>query len=357
MTNARVQRLRDVMDSKGLEALWIESEFNRRYLTGFTGSAGYVLITKDRAILLTDFRYMTQAPQQAVDFEVIEHAKVSDTLRGLLSDMNIKQLAFEQDHMTYVAYTTLAQELSPVELVPVSSIVEDIRMIKDAEELQIMREAAELADRTFSHILNYLKPGVSELDISLEMEFFMRKNGASATSFDTIIASGERSALPHGVASEKLLQPNELITMDFGAIYKGYCSDITRTVMLGAPSDKQKEIYNIVLESQLYALEHIRPGMTGREADALSRDIITKYGYGPNFGHSLGHGVGMEVHEFPRLAKTGDTVLTPGMVVTVEPGIYVPGFGGVRIEDDIIITETGIEIITHSTKDLLVLDV
>lgn len=357
MTNARVQRLRDVMDSKGLEALWIESEFNRRYLTGFTGSAGYVLITKDRAILLTDFRYMTQAPQQAVDFEVIEHAKVSDTLRGLLSDMNIKQLAFEQDHMTYVAYTTLAQELSPVELVPVSSIVEDIRMIKDAEELQIMREAADLADRTFSHILNYLKPGVSELDISLEMEFFMRKNGASSTSFDTIIASGERSALPHGVASEKLLQPNELITMDFGAIYKGYCSDITRTVMLGTPSDKQKEIYNIVLESQLYALEHIRPGMTGREADALSRDIITKYGYGPNFGHSLGHGVGMEVHEFPRLAKTGDTVLTPGMVVTVEPGIYVPGFGGVRIEDDIIITETGIEIITHSTKDLLVLDV
>lgn len=357
MTNARVQRLREVMDSKGLEALWIDSEYNRRYLTGFTGSAGYVLMTKDRAILLTDFRYMTQAPQQATGFEVIEHAKVSDTLRGLLADMNIKQLGFEQDHTTFAAYTALAQDLSPVELVPVSSIIEDIRMIKDAEEMQTMREAAALADRTFSHILNYLKPGVSEQDIALEMEFFMRKNGASGTSFDTIVASGERSALPHGVASEKLLQPNELITMDFGALYKGYCSDITRTVMLGAPSDKQKEIYDIVLEAQLYALEHIRPGMTGREADALSRDIISKYGYGPNFGHSLGHGVGMEIHEFPRLAKTGDTVLTPGMVVTVEPGIYIPGFGGVRIEDDIIITETGIEIITHSTKDLLVLDV
>lgn len=357
MSNARVQRLREAMNGIGLEAMWIASSFNRQYLTGFTGSAGYVLITKERAILLTDFRYMTQAPQQAQHFEVIEHAKVTDTLRDLLVQMNVKRLGFEQEHMSYAAYSSLTQDLDGIELIATSSLVEDIRMVKDEEEKQILREAAELADRTFAHILDFMKPGVSELDIALEMEIFMRKNGAASSSFDTIVASGERSALPHGVASSKLLQEHDLITLDFGALYKGYCSDITRTVMLGSPSDKQKEIYDIVLEAQLYALEHIKPGMTGREADALARDIITKYGYGPNFGHSLGHGLGMEVHEYPRLAKTGDLVLTPGMVVTVEPGIYVPGFGGVRIEDDIFITDSGIEIITHSTKDLLVLDV
>ncbi|MGZ9586140.1 M24 family metallopeptidase [Paenibacillus marinisediminis] len=356
MSNSRVQRLRAAMANNGLEAMWIASGINRRYMTGFTGSAGFVLITKDRAVLLTDFRYMTQAPQQAKDFEVVEHAKVSDTLKGLLSDMGIQKMGIEQEHMSYATFKELQQDLNPIELVGTSGLVEDIRMIKDEDELRIMREAADLADRTFSHILGYLKPGVSELDIALEMEFFMRKNGATSSSFDTIVASGERSALPHGVASDRIIQGNEFIKLDFGALYKGYCSDITRTVVLGKPSDKHKEIYNIVLESQLYALEHIRPEMTGREADALARDIITKHGYGPNFGHSLGHGLGMEVHESPRLSKAGDTVLTPGMTVTVEPGIYVPGFGGVRIEDDIVITENGIEIITHSTKDLLVLD-
>ncbi|WP_088548319.1 M24 family metallopeptidase [Paenibacillus aquistagni] len=357
MSNARVERLRKEMDERGLEAIWIASEINRRYMTGFTGSSGYVLITKDRAILLTDFRYMTQAPEQAAGFEVIQHGKVTDTLKELLHDNGIKTLAMEQDHVSYASFVQYQEELAPVELVPTSGIIENLRRIKDQSEIQILKEAAELADRTFSHILSYLKPGVSEMDIALEMEYFMRKNGATSSSFDTIVASGERSALPHGVASERIIKGNEFVKLDFGAYYKGYCSDITRTVFLGTPTDKHKEIYNIVLESQLHALEHIRPGMTGKEADALSRDIIEKHGYGPNFGHSLGHGIGMEIHESPNLAKTSDMVLAPGHVVTVEPGIYVPGFGGVRIEDDIVITENGIEIITHSTKELLLLDV
>ncbi|MCG7406289.1 Xaa-Pro peptidase family protein [Paenibacillus sp. ACRRX] len=356
MSNTRVQRLRKEMDQRGLESIWVASDINRRYLTGFTGSSGYVLITHERAILLTDFRYMTQAPEQSPDFEILEHAKVTDTLKSLLQELNISRLAFEQDHVTFAAYSNYAEELNPIELVPTSGLIEDLRMIKDEEELRVMRDAAALADRTFSHILNYLKPGVSEKDIALEMEYFMRKQGATSSSFDTIVASGERSALPHGVASDRIIKGNEFIKLDFGAYFQGYCSDITRTVVLGTPTDKHKEIYNIVLESQLYALEHIRPGMTGREADALARDIITRYGYGPNFGHSLGHGLGMEVHERPGLSKASDTVLTPGMTVTVEPGIYVPGFGGVRIEDDIVITENGIEIITQSTKDLLVLE-
>jgi Xaa-Pro aminopeptidase len=184
------------------------------------------------------------------------------------------------------------------------------------------------------------------------METFMRKGGASGPSFETIVASGERSALPHGVASERVIGTDEFVKLDFGAYYKGYCSDITRTVVVGRASDRHREIYNIVLEAQLYALAHIRPGMTGREADALSRDIIAKYGYGDRFGHSLGHGLGLEIHEAPRLSKLSDTILTPGMTVTVEPGIYLPGFGGVRIEDDIVITESGIKILTSSPKEL-----
>ncbi|MNI41830.1 putative peptidase [compost metagenome] len=229
-------------------------------------------------------------------------------------------------------------------------------MIKDARELQIMQEAADLADLTFSYILTKLRPGVSEHEIALEIEMFIRQNGGTSTSFESIVASGERSALPHGKASERILQTNEFVKLDFGAYYKGYCSDITRTVVLGQPSDKHKEIYDIVLEAQLTCLDQLKPGMKGSEGDALTRDVITRYGYGDYFGHGTGHGLGMEVHESPRLSKTDDTILKPGMVVTVEPGIYLPGFGGVRIEDDVVLTDTGIKILTHSTKDLLIID-
>lgn len=356
MSNHRVAKLREKLQQDGLSAMLIGSPINRRYLSGFTGSAGYVLITLNESYLLTDFRYMTQAPQQALGFKVVEHGtKVMETVKELLTSEDITSLGFEQDHVTYGVYTTYSEQLSPIQLVATSGLVEQLRMIKDAEELQVMQRAADLADKTFSHVLNILKPGKTEREIDLEMEMFMRKHGATASSFDTIVASGERSALPHGVASERVIQGNEFVTFDFGALLDGYCSDLTRTVALGSPDPKLKEIYNIVLEAQLHALEHIKPGMTGHEADALARDIIDRYGYGEYFGHSTGHGLGMEVHESPRLSKLSDDVLKPGMVVTVEPGIYLPGLGGVRIEDDIVITETGIQILTSSSKDYTVL--
>lgn len=196
---------------------------------------------------------------------------------------------------------------------------------------------------------------MKESDIALELEVFLRSGGAASSCFDTIVASGERSALPHGVASDRVIGSNEFVKLDFGALYRGYCSDITRTVAVGQVSDKHREIYDIVLEAQLHALEHIRPGMTGKQADALARDVIAKHGYGDRFGHSLGHGLGMEVHEQPSLSVRSDIVLVPGMVVTVEPGIYIPGFGGVRIEDDIVLTDDGIRILTSSTKQLITL--
>ncbi|WP_433946336.1 M24 family metallopeptidase [Paenibacillus sp. SN-8-1] len=356
MANKRVIKLRESLRQRNLEAVFITSAVNRRYLSGFTGSSGYVLITHQKAYLLTDFRYMTQAPQQAAGYEIVEHGvSVSETLKELLAAERISQVGFEQDDVVFSAYRKYEQELAPVQLVPVTGLVELLRVYKDDEELKVMKQAADLADRTFDYMLGILKPGVTELELALEMEFFMRKNGATSSSFDTIIASGERSALPHGVASERVLGNNEFVKMDFGALLNGYCSDITRTVVLGTPSDRHRQIYDIVLEAQLHTLEHLRPGMTGAEADALARDIITKCGYGEQFGHSTGHGLGMEVHESPRLSKLSDTILQPGMVVTVEPGIYLPGFGGVRIEDDVVITENGIRRLTESTKDFIVI--
>ncbi|SMF87677.1 Xaa-Pro aminopeptidase [Paenibacillus uliginis N3/975] len=356
MANKRVKQLREKLQSHGLSAMLVASPINRRYLTGFTGSAGYVLIIREQSYLLTDFRYMTQAPQQAAGFKVVEHgAKVMDTVKELLATEGITSLGFEQEHVTYAVFAAYTEQLKPVSLVPVSGLVEELRIFKDSEELKVMQRAADLADATFSHVLSIVETGKTEREIDLQMEMFMRSHGATSSSFDTIVASGERSALPHGVASERVIQGDEFITFDFGALLDGYCSDLTRTIAVGTPDPKLKEIYDIVLEAQLHALDHIKPGMTGREADALARDIITKYGYGDYFGHSTGHGLGMEVHESPRLSKLSDDVLKPGMVVTVEPGIYLPGLGGVRIEDDIVITETGIHILTSSSKEYTVL--
>lgn len=357
MQQARIERLRAVLQQQPCKALLITNATNRLYMTGFTGSSGMALITETKAYLLTDFRYMTQAPAQAAGYEVVEHApNPIETVKDLLTGQGITRVGFEQNDMTYGAYRNTAKALGEIELVATEGVVEQLRMIKDDSEIAVMQEAADLADRTFTHILNYLKPGAKETDIALEIEIFVRKHGAASTSFETIVASGERSALPHGKASDRIIQPNEFVKLDYGAYYNRYCSDITRTVVVGKPTDKHKEIYGIVLEAQMEALDKIRPGMTGKEADGIARSVIARYGYGDYFGHGTGHGLGMEVHEAPRLSKQGETVLTPGMTVTVEPGIYLPGFGGVRIEDDIVITDSGIKILTHSSKDLIVLD-
>ena len=238
---------------------------------------------------------------------------------------------------------------------PTSGIVEKLRLIKTDDEISILKDAVKIADDAFQHILGYIKPGVKEIDVSNELEFFMRKQGATSSSFDIIVASGYRSALPHGVASEKEIQSGELVTLDFGALYKGYCSDITRTVAVGEISDELKEIYDTVLQAQLKGMEGIKAGITGKEADALTRDYIKEKGYGEYFGHSTGHGLGLDVHEGPGLSFRSEVPLEERMVVTVEPGIYVPNVGGCRIEDDTIVTTTGNERLSQSTKELITL--
>lgn len=352
----RLKKLRDQLGTQAIDGILVLKPENRRYLSGFTGSAGYLLITAQEAVLITDFRYTQQAKEQAPHFRIVEHgSSVQETIRAELETLRVKRLAFEKDYLTYALFAAYSEKFSPVELVPTEGLVEKIRAIKDQQEIETIRKACEIADGAFSHILGILKPGISERDVALELEIFMRRQGAQSSSFDIIVASGARSSLPHGVASDKILQKGDFVKMDFGAMYDGYCSDITRTVVLGGPNEKQKEIYDIVLEAQMLALNNLKPGMTGKEADALARDLIRGKGYGDKFGHSLGHGLGLYIHEDPRLSALSDDRLEPGMVVTVEPGIYLPGFGGVRIEDDVVITSAGIEILTHSEKNLLIL--
>ena len=231
-----------------------------------------------------------------------------------------------------------------------------MRKVKDEQEIAAIREAIKITDHAFNTIIEKIKPGTAEEDIAVELEFLLRKLGASGKSFDFIIASGWRSALPHGVATEKRIAKNEFIVLDFGAIYKRYCSDLTRTVFVGEPSAKHVEIYNIVLEAQLAAIDRLKPGMSGKEVDSIARDIIKKKGYGDYFGHGLGHSVGLEIHEEPRLSPREEKIIEPGMIITVEPGIYIPNWGGVRIEDIVLVTKNGVEVLTQAQKQFIIID-
>lgn len=349
----RITKLRDLLEEKKLDAILVTNPINRRYISGFTGTAGVAIISQDATRFITDFRYIEQANEQAKHFTIVEHKSgIESEIKNQLNELNIKHLGFEKDDVSYASFERYEKSLE-VNLIPVSGLIEKIRLIKTPGELKILKRAGEIADAAYKHIQGYIKPNVKEIEIANELEFFMRKQGATSSSFDMIVASGYRSALPHGVASEKEIQSGELVTMDYGALYNGYCSDITRTVAVGQISDELKMVYDTVLEAQLRGVNGIKPGMTGKEADALTRDYITEKGFGEYFGHSTGHGLGLEVHEEPRLSHLSETVLEPGMVVTVEPGIYIPGVGGCRIEDDIVITETGNERLTNASKNFI----
>ncbi|MBY0124340.1 Xaa-Pro peptidase family protein [Bacillus sp. S/N-304-OC-R1] len=353
----RLQKLRESFETLGIDAMLITNDQNRRYMTGFTGTAGLVLITKDEALLAVDFRYVAQATLQAKDFKILQVSTKADLLAEIVKQterLEVSKLGFEQTHMSYYAYTEYQAKLK-VEMIPLTGAVEKLRMVKDEVEIGIIRKAAEIADAAFTHILSFIKPGITEIAVSNELEAFMRSKGATSSAFDTIVASGVRSALPHGVATEKVIEKGDMVTLDFGAYYKGYRSDITRTVAVGEPKEELKEIYTIVLESLSAALAGIKSGITGKAADALSRDYIAEKGYGKQYGHGSGHGIGLDIHEEPFKNTNCEIVIEPNMVLTVEPGIYIPDLGGVRIEDDILITQGGNEIITKSLKELIIL--
>lgn len=346
------EKVKSLISSKGLDALVILSPYNRRYLSNFTGSSGALVITKSNNYLVTDFRYVAQAKEQS-DYELVQQkSSVLDEVKRLLEDNHLKSVGFEGDLVTFRDYATLKEV---ADLVDIGGEIEKIRMIKEPFEIEIIQKAANIADDAYEHILKFIKAGMTEMEVNNELETFMRRCGASGSSFDTIVASGHRGALPHGVASTKVIEQGDMVTLDYGAIFDGYISDITRTLAVGNPSDEMKKIYDIVLNSQITALETIKAGMTGKEADKIARDIITQAGYGDKFGHSLGHGIGLEVHEGPGLSAKSEILLEENMCVTLEPGIYVDGLGGVRIEDDVLVTKNGLKRFTQSTKELIIL--
>lgn len=354
LKNIRLQKFRDYLSEKNIDGAFIFSDTNRNYLSGFKGDESYILVTLNEAFFITDSRYTEQAKNEVNGFEVKEYKNsIIDFVKDLAASLNIKSLGIEENFMTVKMYKEIKDALKDIELISLNECLEKQRQVKYPEEIENIKKAAQISDMAFSHILNFIKPGITEAEIGLELEFFMRKNGASKLSFPSIIASGKRSSLPHGVATQKIIEKGDLLTLDFGCVYNGYCSDMTRTVVVGSASEKQKEIYNIVLKANEEALKAIKPGNTGFDADKVARDIIEEYGYGQNFGHGLGHGVGMDIHELPRLSKKGLDELKANMVVTDEPGIYLPGFGGVRIEDLVLVTEDGCEVLSKSNKQLV----
>lgn len=359
MTETRIEKLQGLLSEQGIDALLVSGPQNRRYLSGFSGSAGSLLITATEAFMIVDFRYIEQVQIECAGVSVVRQGDtLADTLGGIVEREQVTRLGIEDHVLSYrdgVVLTNLAKNLTSLEVVPAGGIVERLRLHKDGTEVSAIRRAAAIADAAFAHVLTVMKPGVSEAQVAFELETFMRSHGASHVAFETIVASGWRGALPHGVASTKPLENGELVTLDFGAVVDGYSSDITRTVAIGTPTSEQRQLYDFVLESQMRALSALRVGMTGREADAVARSYLANHDLDEAFGHSLGHGLGLEVHEAPRLSKTSDDVLVQGMVVTVEPGAYLPGFGGVRIEDDVWFAPDGtVEILTHAPKEELI---
>lgn len=358
MNEKRVNKLREKLIDAGEEAVLITSAENRFYFSGFKGSSGILLITQDEAYLMTDFRYIDQAENEAPFFRVINHERQPyPIVTEYLKRHGVKELGLEFGKMPVGEFKELESLNPDVLLFNCEGAVFELRMIKDQEEIGYLTKGIAMCDAAFKHSLTFIRPGMSEKELGLELEFFMRKAGADGIKENHVIASGERSSLPHGQATERIIQVGDFVKMDIGAKVNGYYTDHTRTVVIGEPSAKQVEIYDIVRKAQEEALEAIGPGKVCSELDGLARKVIADAGYGENFGHSLGHSIGLAVHESPAMRATDDTVLQPGMVITVEPGIYIPGFGGVRIEDFIVITENGYDNLTTASKELKVIPV
>ncbi|MGC8838359.1 MAG: M24 family metallopeptidase [Anaerolineae bacterium] len=358
MTLERLQRIRARLSEEGLDWLLVSGPENRRYLSGFTGSSGYLLISQEEALLATDFRYFQQVQEQAPDYTLARmQGGTVESLACILQQHVAEgaRLGFEAEHLTVALYEKLRGDVATAEWVPTQGLVERLRAVKEPEELQAIRRAVALADEVLEAVLPTLKPGMTEKEVAWRLESAMRERGAEKVSFDLIVASGPNGAKPHAVPSDRPLGRGEPIVIDMGCVVDGYCSDLTRTVVLGEPDGRFRDLYDLVLRAQRAAEEGLRPGMTGREADALARQVIDEAGYREEFGHSLGHGVGLEVHELPRLSALAEEPLQEGMVFTVEPGVYIPGWGGIRIEDMAVLREDGVEVLTACTKDPVVL--
>jgi len=354
-TSERIRKLRDKLQAKELDALLVSKAENRRYLSGLWTSAGVLLISSNKAVFATDFRYAEQARGECPDFEVVQtKGRLAEWLPGLVSDMGIKKAGFEAGDITVAIYGEMSKALegdqNSFRLMPTDGLVEELRAVKDKDELAHLTKAAELVDLALSHVASEIKPGVTEKEAAWAIERFLKERGSEEAPFHVIVASGPNSAFPHATPTDRQIQPGEPIVIDFGARVNGYCSDITRTRCLGDQPATFTKIYDLVLGAQLTALATLKAGMTGEQADRLARTVIDQGGYSDAFGHGLGHGVGLEAHEKPRLGYQSADVLADNMVFTVEPGVYIPGWGGVRVEDMVLLDNGQARVLTKSRK-------
>ena len=343
-----------------IDAALIVTPCNRRYFTGFNSSDGFLLVTRKGSIFYTDSRYIEAAQKQIKCCDVAEGKQVFSQMKDYLNEKNVKTVAIEAAGMTLAEFSRLQnnENMKNFEFISDDSLdtaISVFRKVKSREEKDKIIQAQKIAENAFLHILNFISKGKTEKEIQLELDFFMLKNGADALSFDTISVSGVNSSMPHGVPSEKIIEDGDFITMDFGAVVDGYHSDMTRTVAVGFVTDEQQKVYDTVLNAQKASLDVIKAGVSCFDADKAARDVITNAGYGDYFGHGTGHGVGVEIHELPNLSPRSNMILEKGNIVTVEPGIYLPGKFGVRIEDMVFVTENGCENLTNAQKSLIVL--
>ena len=349
----RLENLSQKISAENLDAIIISKPENVHYFSNFRGDSTILLIGKNFRQLITDSRYTEQAALQTQNFEIVEqNAGLIKKLAEEIKNCGAKIVGFEGRVLTFDEYTSLSENLSGVDLKSVE--VDSLRQIKDAAEISNIRRACEIGDKAFAEVLNFIKAGVSEIEIAAILENFMRRFGSEKPAFDTIVASGVRGSLPHGIASDKIIRDGEFVTLDFGAKFNGYCSDMTRTVCVGKASDRQREIYNAVLSAQLHGLEIIRAGKSGKEIDAEVRENLCRAGLGKYFTHALGHSLGLEIHEEPRLSPLSKCEsLAPNMIVTDEPGVYIAGVGGLRIEDTVLVKIDGAETLTNAPKNLI----
>ena len=341
------------MEEQDLDALLINKLVHLHYFSGFRGDDSALLIFKDRALLITDSRYTEQAVAEAPDFEIVCQKdglwkKVSECVK----ESETKAIGFEGNAVLFETYEKLRKLMEQVEFKPIK--LDELRQVKDEEEITLIRKACEIADAAFLDIVGFIRPGISEIEVAARLEQYMRSLGSERPAFTTIVASGKRGSMPHGIASEKLIVSGEFVTMDYGAVYRGYHSDITRTICVGRADDEQRRVYEAVLKAQLTGLSSVAVGVSGKAVDKAARENLKAAGLEEHFGHGLGHSLGLEIHEEPRLSPKSDCQhLLKNMLVTVEPGVYIPGWGGIRIEDTVLVTDNGGEPLTLCTKQLI----
>jgi Xaa-Pro aminopeptidase len=353
----RLTRLREKLTEQQLDALFVSDPFNRRYLSGFTGSAGHLLIGQSEAVIATDFRYWEQAGRQSPQFRLYQTAgTIADWLPGLLAGLGGGRLGFEAASLSYADYQQIVEIIAGLpagerpQFVPSKQLVEQLRAVKDTEEIAALERVVALGDAAFEHAAALVQPGWTELQTARVIENYIKDHGGEGTSFTTIVAGGARGAMPHARAGHDVLREGEGVVIDMGALLDGYCSDMTRTIFLGTPDARFNAIYDIVLTAQQTAEELIEPGMSGEMAHRIAHKVIEEAGYGEQFGHGLGHGIGLQIHEEPWLKAKCDSVLREGMVFSVEPGIYITGWGGVRIEDLVVLENGRCRVLSKAPK-------